>query len=216
MPSRSERAIGLTLSLFGFGLLRPLSQRFEETDIRRHVLKWLPAALVAGYVELVEGRDAASVGLRWDGPRAFLRRVAVGLAVMLGANVVVQPLLDRLDDGGEFEADIAAFTELGYGERLFAALTAGVTEELLFRGYAFERLEEWSDSDGVAAAVSTVVFVLLHRGETWSWQSMLRISQPAAITTALYMRWRDLLALMTVHALNDAIGLLLVEQFEES
>lgn len=216
MPSRSERAIGLTLSLFGFGLLRPLSQRFEETDIRRHVLKWLPAALVAGYVELVEGRDAASVGLRWDGPRAFLRRVAVGLAVMLGANVVVQPLLDRLDDGGEFEADIAAFTELGYGERLFAALTAGVTEELLFRGYAFERLEEWSDSDGVAAAVSTVVFVLLHRGETWSWQSVLRISQPAAITTALYMRWRDLLALMTVHALNDAIGLLLVEQFEES
>ena len=215
MPSRSERAIGLTLSLFGFGLLRPLSQRFEETDIRRHVLKWLPAALVAGYVELVEGRDAASVGLRWDGPRAFLRRVAVGLAVMLGANVVVQPLLDRLDDGGEFEADIAAFTELGYGERLFAALTAGVTEELLFRGYAFERLEEWSDSDGVAAAVSTVVFVLLHRGETWSWQSVLRISQPAAITTALYMRWRDLLALMTVHALNDAIGLLLVERFEE-
>ena len=104
MPSRSERAIGLTLSLFGFGLLRPLSQRFEETDIRRHVLKWLPAALVAGYVRLVEGRDAASVGLRWDGPRAFLRRVAVGLAVMLGANVVVQPLLDRLDDGGEFEA----------------------------------------------------------------------------------------------------------------
>ncbi|PSQ62308.1 MAG: CPBP family intramembrane metalloprotease [Halobacteriales archaeon SW_8_66_22] len=216
MPSRSERAIGLTLSLFGFGLLRPLSQRFEETDIRRHVLKWLPAALVAGYVRLVEGRDAASVGLRWDGPRAFLRRVAVGLAVMLGANVVVQPLLDRLDDGGEFEADIAAFTELGYGERLFAALTAGVTEELLFRGYAFERLEEWSDSDGVAAAVSTVVFVLLHRGETWSWQSVLRISQPAAITTALYARWRDLLALMTVHALNDAVGLLLVEQFEES
>ena len=215
MPSRSERAIGLTLSLFGFGLLRPLSQRFEETDIRRHVPKWLPAALVAGYVRLVEGRDAASVGLRWDGPRAFLRRVAVGLAVMLGANVVVQPLLDRLDDDGEFAADIAAFTELSYGERLFVALTAGVTEELLLRGYAFERLAEWSDSEGVAAAVSTAVFVLLHRGETWSWQSVLRITQPAAITTALYMRWRDLLALMTVHALNDAIGLLLVERFEE-
>ncbi|PSQ38834.1 CPBP family intramembrane metalloprotease [Halobacteriales archaeon SW_10_66_29] len=216
MPSRSERLVGLALSLFGFGLLRPLSRRFDETDVRRHGLKWLPAALVAVYVKLVEGRDAASVGLRWDGPRTFLRRVAVGLAVMLGANVVVQPLLDRIDDGGEFAADVSAFTELGYGERLFAALTAGVTEELLFRGYAFERLEEWSDSDGVAAAVSTAVFVLLHRGETWSWQSVLRISQPAAITTALYARWRDLLALMTVHALNDAIGLLLVEQFEES
>ena len=215
MPSRSERAVGLALSLFGFGLLRPLSQQFEETDIRRPVLKWLPAALVAGYVKLVEGRDAASVGLHWDGPRTFLRRVAVGLAVMLGANVVVQPLLDRIDDGGEFAADVSAFTELSYGERLFAALTAGVTEELLFRGYAFERLAEWSDSDGVAAAVSTAVFVLLHRGETWSWQSVLRISQPAAITTALYARWRDLLALMTVHALNDAIGLLLVERFEE-
>jgi len=216
MPSRSERAVGLVLSLFGFALIRPLRNRFEETDIRRHVLKWLPAALVAAYVNLVEGRDTASVGLRWDGPRTFLRRVGAGLAVMLGANVVVQPLLDRIDGSGEFEADIGVFTELGYGERLFVALTAGVTEELLFRGYAFERIEEWSDSDGVAAGVTTLVFVLLHRGETWSWQSVLRITQPAAITTALYVRWRDLLALMTVHALNDAIGLLLVERFEES
>lgn len=139
----------------------------------------------------------------------------VGLAVVLGANVVVQPLLDRLDGDGEFAADLAAFTELSYAERLFAAVTAGVTEELLFRGYAFERLAEWSDSEGVAAGVTTLVFVLLHRGETWSWRSVLRITQPAAVTTALYARWRDLLALMTVHALNDAIGLLLVERFEE-
>ena len=107
MPSRSERAIGLTLSLFGFGLWRPLSQRFEETDIRRHVLKWLPAALVAGYVRLVEGRDAASVGLRWDGPRTFLRRVAVGLAVMLGANVV-EAVQQRLDDDVCAEHDCEA------------------------------------------------------------------------------------------------------------
>jgi membrane protease YdiL (CAAX protease family) len=63
-----------------------------------------------------------------------------------------------------------------------AALVAGyVTEELLFRGYAVERLEEWTDSRGVAAGVSTFVFVVLHRSERWSWQSVLRIAQPAAV-----------------------------------
>jgi len=215
MPSRSERAVGLALALFGFALIRPLTRRFEDGDVREHAVKWLPAALVAGYVAVVEGRDGESVGLRWDGPRVFGRRVAVGLTAMLGANVVLQPLFECIDGEEEVADDLAAFAELSYGERLFAAVTAGVTEELLFRGYAFERLEEWTDSRGVAAGVTTLVFVLLHRGDKWGWRSVLRITQPAVITTALYVRFRDLLALMTVHALNDAIGLLLADRFAD-
>lgn len=207
----ARRLFGVGVSLFGMTLMRPLLDRFEESDVRRHAAKWVPALAIVAYTWVVEGRDSASLGLRWDGLRPFLRRVAVGLVAMLGASVVLAPVHERLGTD-ELEAGMAAFTDLDWPGRLFVALTAGVTEEVLFRGYALERVEELTGSRLVAAAVTTGAFVLGHRGETWGWKSLVQIAQPAVIVTALYLRSRDLLALMTIHALNDAVGLLLAER----
>lgn len=201
-----KRFVGLVVSLFGFRLLRPLTDHLDEADPRRHAAKWLPAILVAAYVNIVEGRDAASLGVRWDGPRPFLKRVALGFGAMLGANIVLGPVHERLGTE-ELAEGMEAFGDTGLLGKLFIAATAGVTEELLFRGYALERLDELTDSRLVAAVVTTLAFVLGHKGETWGWKSVLQIAQPAVIVTALYLRFRDLLALMTIHALNDAVGL---------
>lgn len=206
-----QRLLGIAGSLAGFRLLRPFTDHLDEADPRRHAAKWVPAALVAAYVKFAEGRDAASLGVRWDGPRAFLKRVAVGIVAMMAANVVLGPLHERLGTE-ELQEGMEAYGDTGLLGKLFIAATAGVTEELLFRGYALERLDELTDSRLLAAAVTTAAFVLGHKGETWSWKSVLQIAQPAVVVTALYLRFRDLLALMTVHALNDAVGLLFAEQ----
>lgn len=210
MPAK--RLLGILVSLFGLRFLRPFADRFEDTDVRNHATKWVPALLIVAYVYLVEDRDAASLGVRWDGPRPFLRRVAVGLAAMLGSNVVLGPIHERIGTDG-LDTGMAEFTDLGVGERLFVALTAGVTEEVLFRGYALERLDELTDNRLLAGVVTLVAFVLGHKSDTWDWGSLVFIVQPATIVTALYLRFRDLLALITIHALTDAVGLLLAERF---
>lgn len=210
---------GILFALLAFVALRPVTRRLPDTDIRKHLLKWVPAILLVGYIKLVEGRDLESVGVEWNGFGPYLRRVVVGTVVMLGANVLVQPVLERVDDATDgietdsMEQQMATFAEYGLAERAFIALTAGVTEEMVFRGYATERLEELTGSRVVGALVPTGAFVLSHKGEQWDWAAVARIAQPATITTALYLRTRDLLALVTIHALNDLVGLLLADRF---
>lgn len=211
----SRRVTGIVFSLVGLKLLRPLSQRFDEDGIARHALKWLPAGLLLAYIRLVEGRDLESIGVRWDGFGPYLRRVVVGTAILLGANAVLRPLRERLPGEETFEADLAQFTSFSIPERVFIAVTAGVTEELLFRGYATERLEELTGNRLVALGIPTAVFLALHRSEQWGWASVVRMAQPALILAGLSLRFRDLLALATIHALNDIVGLVLAERFTD-
>lgn len=208
---RGKRLVGIFIALFGNVALRPLTEEYDADDMWSHAAKWLPAAAVVGYTYIVEGEDKGSLGIRWDGAKPFAKRVAVGLGVMLGSNVVLKPLHDRLGVE-EMEAGMAEFSDTNTVERLFIALTAGVTEELLFRGYALERLETETDSRLAAAVISTLAFVLAHKGEQWSWRSLLVIAQPATLVTLFYFRTRDLLAAMTIHAINDLLGLLLLER----
>lgn len=208
---RGKRLVGILAALFGHVALRPLTEEYDADDMRSHIAKWLPAVAMTAYTYVVEDEDAASLGVRWDGPTAFIKRVVGGLVVMLGANVVLAPLQERLGTE-EVESGMAEFADTSVLERLFVALTAGVTEEVLFRGYALERIESETGSRLLAAASSTAAFVLAHKSDTWSWKSLVLIAQPATLITAVYLRSRDLLAAMTVHALNDAVGLLALER----
>ena len=206
-----ERIVGIAGVLFERKLRRPLTQDLEPDDMGSHALKWLPAVILAVYATVVEDEELSSLGVRWDGPEPLLKRVAVGLAVLLGANVVLEPLHERLgiDD---LEAGIAAYEETSIPERLFVALTAGVTEEVLYRGYLLERLETETDSRLLAAVGSTLAFVLAHKGDQWDWGSLPLIAQPAALLTLFYLRTRDLLAAIAIHALDDVVGLLALER----
>lgn len=209
-----KRLVGILIALFGNVALRSLTNEHDADDMQSHAVKWLPAAVVAAYTYIVEGEDNASLGIRWDGLRPFAKRAAVGLGVMLGANVLLEPLHDRLGVE-EMKTGMGEFSDTSTVERLFIALTAGVTEELMFRGYALERLETETGSRVAAAATSTLAFVLAHKGEQWSWRSLLLIAQPATLVTLFYLRTRDLLAAITIHAINDFVGLLLLERFTE-
>jgi membrane protease YdiL (CAAX protease family) len=206
-----KRLVGLILSLLGQVVVRPLTRDLDTGDTRRHAVKWLPAILVVAYTRFVENDDVSSLGVRWDGLRPFLKRVVVGLVVTLGANIVFAPVHQWFGTEN-IESEMAEYEDTSIPERLFIAVTAGVTEELLYRGYALERLEDETDRPALAAGGSILAFVLAHKSDQWGWKSLPLIAQPATLVTVLYMRSRDLLAVMTVHALNDAIGLLGLEQ----
>jgi membrane protease YdiL (CAAX protease family) len=213
--------VGLALALGGFDAAARLEDRLlaDHPALDHwavgHLLKWVVAALVVGWVLAVEGRRLASIGLVWEGAGRFTLRTGVGLVAMLGANVVMQPVWERLGGTGGVEDGLGTFAERTMHERLFVAATAGVTEEVPYRGYAIERLATLTGSAPVAGLLSGAAFVLAHHGETWDRSALLRIAQPTLVLTVLYVWTRSLPVVVAVHVLNDAVGLALADRYAD-
>lgn len=222
-------AVGLVVALVGFELLDRLRRavtalsdpagdastrdRPRATALREHLWKWTIPAVLLGVVAL-EGETLASIGWRVASPEQLVSQITVGLAAMLGVNIATAPLWATVGDGGEsLAAGLGAFAALSVPERLFVAITAGATEETAFHGYALERLLALTGSPPLAGGVSFLAFTLGHAGDTWDRDAVIRIAQPALVTTLLYLWFRSLPALIAIHALNDAVGLLLAERY---
>ena len=92
---------------------------------------------------------------------------------------------------------------------VFAAITAGVVEETLFRGYALERLGELTGSYTLAGICTLAIFALIHL-PFWGWGPVVAFLIGGVVSTAFYVWRHDLMALIVAHALTDTLGLLLL------
>jgi uncharacterized protein len=81
---------------------------------------------------------------------------------------------------------------------------AGVTEEIVYRGYAIERLTFLTGRRWLAALLAGAAFLVAH----WSWGAtqLILVGFATLIFTSLYLWRRDLLCCMLAHALADLIG----------
>jgi membrane protease YdiL (CAAX protease family) len=122
--------------------------------------------------------------------------VAGSIFVALGGDV--ESLSETSDDDG------VALTAASLVVAYVISITAGITEEVLFRAYAITRLEElgWRRA---AVIVPGVVFTLLHL-----YQGLVAVVLIGAITVAFtwLFRWkRSIWPVMVTHALFDAVQL---------
>ncbi|MEM4290456.1 MAG: CPBP family intramembrane glutamic endopeptidase, partial [Nitrososphaerota archaeon] len=86
--------------------------------------------------------------------------------------------------------------------RIAVVITAGITEEILFRGYPIERLNSLTGRLGLSALIAYVVFVLPHI-PFWGLGGTIQIGV-WSIVTILYIKRRNLPACILMHILNDA------------
>ena len=146
-----------------------------------------------------EGRPLASLGLGFDRPLRSLGQGTI-LAVVLFASVL---------------AILAVFSILGikYGEgskvapslsvALLTVVRAGFAEELLYRGFAFTRIEEMTGNKWIAFAVTLIAFALFHfRG---GWPGIFLALVLGGLLTLYFMWRRDLLAAIFAHFLVDFV-----------
>jgi membrane protease YdiL (CAAX protease family) len=154
---------------------------------------------VAGF-----GRRSPSFVAGWG----ILGLVAVYVALFTAAIVVGAIWFalggDVEEATGGAEADEVAFTAASLAVAYVISITAGITEEIIFRAYAITRLAElgWRRA---AFVVPGVVFTLLHL-----YQGVIAVVLIGAITvafTALYLWKRSIWPVMLAHALFDAIQL---------
>jgi CAAX protease family protein len=94
--------------------------------------------------------------------------------------------------------------------RIVQALTGGVIEEILYRGYAIERLTTITGRTWVASVIATIGFGFAHV-PSWGLRYALIADLPfGLVATGCYLWRRDLLANILAHDLGLLIGVLSV------
>jgi membrane protease YdiL (CAAX protease family) len=112
-------------------------------------------------------------------------------------------------------ACLVAFATLGihYGEgtaiaralpvTLLAVIRAGISEEVLYRGFALERLQSLTGSKWVAASITLILFAAFHYRQ--GAPGVFLAFAIGAVLTGFYLWKRNLVAAMFAHFLVDFV-----------
>lgn len=194
----------LALGLPELGLSRLL---FADSPIGARIgreLTWIAfGALMLVWVVKVERLPLSSIGLR----RPTRGTIGWGLAatVALMATVmltlaVVAPMLGLRQN----MAATACVVQVPLWLLLLTPVVAGVTEEIIYRGYAIERLARLTGRRWLGGVLAGAAFLAVH----WSWGGlqMIVVAFATVILVGLYQWRRDLACCMVAHVLTDLIG----------
>jgi membrane protease YdiL (CAAX protease family) len=173
--------------------------------VANELLYWSLVGATLLYVRLVERESLATLALRRPGLREFPIAVLAAVLTLAGFWVISQVLLPalHLEVGSTLERLQAAPTWW----LVASSIRAGVSEEILFRGYPIPRLEAWTGSRAVALLLPLLVFTVAHVGP-WNWTHALFAAFGGAVFTVLYVWRRNLWTNMLAHALVDLVAIL--------
>jgi membrane protease YdiL (CAAX protease family) len=196
-------ALGIT-TLFAF--IKQGNKGGPINQLRHLATMWGTCLALLALVLLWERRPLSSIGIVWGNYAAW----AIGLIV--GGAILGTSVASIWTAGRAGKPAIPADSEQGLMRvmatppwfRCAVVLTAGITEEIMFRGYPIERLFDMTGNLWIAAAIPLAVFVFAHLA-TWSLGHLVGVFFGGAVLTALYLWQRDLVACMIAHALIDSL-----------
>jgi hypothetical protein len=88
----------------------------------------------------------------------------------------------------------------------FIALTAGVTEELIFRSYLLTRMAQWFKNEVAAVIVSSLLFAALHY-KYGSLRELIFTFLIGVIFSIYYIKYQNIKAIIVTHFLIDYINM---------
>lgn len=198
--------IGLFTALILPGVFIMLADQVKPGLLVSEIFFWSVTLLVLVLVLIYERLPLQSIGLRRLGWRSVAWGIGAGLVLFILFPVlqqVVQLLgLPIASDKAKLLADMPAWA------LFLLALRAGVMEEVLYRGYPFERILALTGSKAVAAMVPLLVFILLHLN--WGAGHLLFVSMAGGLLTLLYLWKRNLWINIIAHFLVDFITFMLI------
>jgi membrane protease YdiL (CAAX protease family) len=165
---------------------------------------WAVTLIVLAIVLFGERRSLQSLGLgrpTWPAIRLGVQ-VTVGLLLLaMLAGAIVQSLGGLPDNDG---SQVDLVMGLPIWLQLLVALTAGFTEEVLFRGYAIERTTELTGSRWLGAIIPILVFGGVH-APFWGVGHAVVAGLTGTWLTLVYLWRRNLWTNIAAHALLDAL-----------
>ena len=181
----------------------------EDAGLANHVayelIIWMWVAGMLLYVLKVERRPLSSIGFRAVGAKDAVIAVVAGiliLALLALISFVIFPALHWSES-----SQVASVLALPYWLNVLIVVRAAVSEEILFRGYPMERLEELTGSRTLAGVVTCTVFTLDHVG-FWGWHHIFIAGSAGVVLTLLYLWRRNIWVNMIAHFIVDAAAFL--------
>lgn len=207
-------AIGLFLALFGPMLLAIAGERFIQPPFQLvpHLCALgVYVAIVASVLFIIfhyERQSLASIGVKPVG----WPTIAWGLALAVFFMYVFAPAaywaLARLHLGS-FDAGLTKNSGMPVWYLAIAVVVGSIFEEVLYRGYAVERLATLTGNYWLTGAIVVIIFGLAHV-PMWGWGPALTTFISGAVATAFYIWRRDLIALMIAHGVTDFAGIVVI------
>ncbi|HEY0802794.1 MAG TPA: CPBP family intramembrane glutamic endopeptidase [Steroidobacteraceae bacterium] len=200
---------GLFLALFGWPLLlvafRQLSVDLLSPAIR--LCHWLLCLVVV--VIAARGSELWVRQLCFHIPTAkTILGAASAVVATLAAWPVIKFIQMRLGDVPvEQSALFFKVINLTVPNRLFIAVTAGVVEEVIYRGYAIGLGRQILGSLWLAALVSLVVFTGAHF--RWGVSHLLSAFWAGLVLSVLFVFSQDLIACILAHIAIDVLGIII-------
>ncbi|MFQ3663672.1 MAG: type II CAAX endopeptidase family protein [Chloroflexaceae bacterium] len=172
--------------------------------------EWILALILLGIVLFWERQPLASIGIKRMSWRDVIWAI---VAFLVGAVsfVFTAPIVNALGLGTTSDS-ITQLAQVPISLRIGIVITAGVTEEILFRGYPIERLKDVTGRLAWGAVIAYLVFVVLHI-PFWGIGGTIQIGVWSIVVTVLYIKRRNLFSCMLMHILNDAYAFLLLPMF---
>lgn len=210
----------LTLVLLRSGWLPP-----QATLRRLRILlsvRWLFAVLVLVFLFVVEARSVASIGIHLPEQidigfeNLFIFQFSVqALLLMLGVGflyyaiplLLVELLLRKTVGTPLPDAREVFLAGQPWPRKVLVAVTAGVTEELLYRGYVLERVVDLTGSIVLAGTLSVVAATLAHRPGRTTRQTLGFVASNVGFVFA-YLAFRSLLFIIVFHIVVVGLALL--------
>lgn len=197
--------VWILIALFGLDLVDLVLPEPTEVAglIRWAVLigpHWLVAGVVVAGVIWIERRGLDSIGVARPSARDLGLSIAAFVVGVLGFGLT-QPLVQALGLEST-RGGIQTIATLPTWVVVLVAVTAGVTEEILFRGYPIERVSDLTGELWIGAVVTYVVFTAAHV-PFWGLGGAIQIGVWTLVVTLLYVRTRNLIACMVMHIAND-------------
>lgn len=206
-------ALGLALTLGGPLLLAspPAQALYASAGAGAAVAGQSALCVLVAVVLLIlrfgERVPLSAIGLA----RPTIRSVLWGLGLGFGVFIALALIVLALSQLGLFDNAKASAVVLDWPLpfRIAVAAAAGVIEEILYRGYAIERLTAIVGRRWVAAILALIAFSLAHV-PFWGWSAIATPLVGGAFFTLIYLWRRDLMACIVAHSTIDLIGIVLV------
>ncbi|MGA2086330.1 MAG: CPBP family intramembrane glutamic endopeptidase [Terracidiphilus sp.] len=179
-------------------------------------VEWLIVAFIAWGARWRGASLTTLAGRFSPALRSIARDLGLATAYLVAANIVlgiIGAVLGRLIHSApnDFMKSILPHTGLEYTVWLLLALTAGICEEMIFRGYLQHQFTVWTSSAAAGIAVQGILFGAAH---AYQGPAMMIVIAVYGCMFGSLAWWRKSLRPgMMAHFIQDAIGGLVLAKF---
>ncbi|HWD48611.1 MAG TPA: type II CAAX endopeptidase family protein [Rhizomicrobium sp.] len=207
---RLQIIVGLLLALgLPFCHLGDLGRAYSGFGplIGGDVLWWALFIAIIAYVMFVERLPLSSIGFRMPGVWDIVLGVIAGIAIFMGTGIIFQFVLPAMHISVDRQLQTVVAAPLWF--RILNVTRAAVVEETAFRGYGYERLNEWSGSALLAGFITWVLFTMAHLS-SWGWGQVIIAAYGGLVLTLLFMWRRNLWPNIIAHWMADGSAFILL------